>query len=752
MLNNINDLILVANKQEDEEPLHEVLEYIQLDGTQYFDTGMYYDLNTQIEAGIAFTSIPTQNTYIFGARGSAITTGANVNNIDCIFAKDMGMVCDFNNSNYDTYRLSVPPASLTANEFYDVIINKSNRQILLDGVSKGSNTTVNSDTFDSVNTICIGIVNGMNIDSYVGFNGNIKYFKIDEHDYVPALDYLLRPCLYDKVTKTFLYAKKISNGTTTYDLGYKRWNKFDVDYIESDGNQFIDTGYIPSGTTETEILVMPTDQATARFLFGCRTGQSNNIYACLLNSVQRIGYRVGASGAYLYFSNYNEVNVKHTYKISNGVFYRDGVIVSSSCEGASVAPSAPLALLTINTNNTFDATQVFKGYFYYCTIKENGILVRDYKPVVWHNSDTTAVACLYDEVYNKMYENAGTGSFKAYISAERTVYNLSMHDTMDITIGNGAYISANGVVTADTASSYTQAIPVQEGDVITLTVTGRATTAAPYNKRIHGYTTDDGTIATGSKGSWVQQLDYINFPQGQTEYSTQTISVTIPSGVNYIRLSHAITMETQCDLTVTRTYEVGKSIENTGTAYIATGIHPTEDTGVRIIYNYTSNSSSLSAGVTGTWNGDSATTLNVTSYSGSTETTTTIGMYHKAQKMDRSTTTGLPNIVIGVRHIASINYLNSGEFNLDETWKRQFGETGTILNEELRLFGRCRNGSYSNTRCAIGYTEFTEDKEFLAKLVPVRNATVTADVGVFNKVNNEYITTPIDSLSWNSLD
>lgn len=184
----------------------------------------------------------------------------------------------------------------------------------------------------------------------------------------------------------------------------RRPYKYEVEYLESSGTQHIDTGYIPTPATETEAKVMPTDQTTSRFVFGCRQAQSNNTYACLLHNSSRIGYRVG-TGGFVYVSGYSEVDAIHKYGIANGVFYRDGVVVSNACIGASFSTSSTLALLAINTNGTYD--QKFVGRLYSCNIKNNSVLVRDFIPVIdWNDRPA-----MYDKVTNKLFYNKGTGEF-----------------------------------------------------------------------------------------------------------------------------------------------------------------------------------------------------------------------------------------------------------------------------------------------------------------------------------------------------
>ena len=118
-----------------------------------------------------------------------------------------------------------------------------------------------------------------------------------------------------------------------------------------------------------------------------------------------LGYRVG-TGGYLYSSGYDELNTKHTYKIANGVFYRDDEVINTTCEGATTSPNSPLALLTVNTNNILDYVQTFVGNLYSCTVKENNTLVRDFIPVFKDGQ-----AGVLDKVNNVFYPSSGNGAF-----------------------------------------------------------------------------------------------------------------------------------------------------------------------------------------------------------------------------------------------------------------------------------------------------------------------------------------------------
>ena len=163
-----------------------------------------------------------------------------------------------------------------------------------------------------------------------------------------------------------------------------------------------------------------------------------------------------------------------------------------------------------------------------------------------------------------------SGSLKAYILSS-TFSQLRSYDENNT---HGYYISATGVVTAQSESDYSDAIPVKQGDVITLTTSTHSRVA---NKRIHGY---NGT----STSNWVQQLGNIAYAEEGGD--TRTISVVVPSGISYIRISHSIYGETQCDLTITTTYEVGSNCfvsPSSNSNYFNSGLYGNEKWNVKLI-------------------------------------------------------------------------------------------------------------------------------------------------------------------------
>lgn len=95
----------------------------------------------------------------------------------------------------------------------------------------------------------------------------------------------------------------------------------------------------------------------------------------------------------------------------------------------------------------------------------------------------------------------------------------------------GSYISASGVISADTGSppksQYTDLIPVKAGEKYAWSLISNRSVSG--NNRWHGY---------DASGEWVQQIAFDSAEAGGAAF---TLTATIPSGVSYVRLSYGAT-------------------------------------------------------------------------------------------------------------------------------------------------------------------------------------------------------------------
>ena len=179
-----------------------------------------------------------------------------------------------------------------------------------------------------------------------------------------------------------------------------------VEYIESTGTQYIDTGVIPTidTTVECEIAQHTGD----RFIYGSRTSATasdkhtfnfstnNQIYPQLWSSnTDAISYR------------YNLGDVVTIKNGKDGAFV-NGALVKSYTGVTFTESTLPMYLFGLNTPAEVVTKRSFVGRIYFFKIWEKGTLIRDYVPC-YRKSD--GVIGLYEKVSGNFYTNAGTNSF-----------------------------------------------------------------------------------------------------------------------------------------------------------------------------------------------------------------------------------------------------------------------------------------------------------------------------------------------------
>lgn len=174
----------------------------------------------------------------------------------------------------------------------------------------------------------------------------------------------------------------------------------EVEYIESTGTQYIDTGFYANQDTSVKVLVRSNSVANQAF-FCSRTGLSKDTYSCfIVNSYIRHDYNneqkqtsVQAKAGLLY----DICAEKNTLKV-NG-------IVSTIAQGTFTAS------YSMYLGASFDGSitqNYLVGKIYSCQIYDNDILVRKFIPC-YRKSDN--VIGLYDTVNKSFYTNKGTGTF-----------------------------------------------------------------------------------------------------------------------------------------------------------------------------------------------------------------------------------------------------------------------------------------------------------------------------------------------------
>ena len=198
--------------------------------------------------------------------------------------------------------------------------------------------------------------------------------------------------------------------------GYKQ-----VEYIESTGTQYIDTGIYPNQDTSIEFTVKGNEY---EFRIGELNSSGNeNVFYATRN-------QVGFGNTYTAGNSVNPVldlGVKHTYKLENAVFYQDGVQKYPINNTATSFQSDRTILVFAVNRLVGSVVYVYGsgGILYDLKIYDDEELVRNYVPCI---NESTGKAGLYDLVSGIFYGNNGTGDFTVPSEA----YYLTSESIVDI--------------------------------------------------------------------------------------------------------------------------------------------------------------------------------------------------------------------------------------------------------------------------------------------------------------------------------
>ena len=177
--------------------------------------------------------------------------------------------------------------------------------------------------------------------------------------------------------------------SNTAPLGYKR-----VEYLESTGTQYIDTGVKPTISQKYEIEYSVSNVIKNQIIFGTRTSgnymtSTNQIYLSISDGEKR--FYIG--------NTVNGRNNIQTNIIQTDIFTAN----SGNYDSTGTKNFFIFALNNIDTPSALATARIYSFKIY-----DNNVLVRDYIPVLNENNE----AGLYDLVNKQFYGNSGTGSFQ----------------------------------------------------------------------------------------------------------------------------------------------------------------------------------------------------------------------------------------------------------------------------------------------------------------------------------------------------
>lgn len=235
-------------------------------------------------------------------------------------------------------------------------------------------------------------------------------------DYIPVLDKNGTPCMLDRVENKLYYNQ--GDG----DFLYEEWDYTPVDYLESTGTQYIDTGVEYNENTGLDIKFAFVDQeiTSAKHLIGGQVQGSNPsrynpLYCTVVDGVYKIRTLLNIAGTSSITRNF-DTNI---HVLQFNIYPNKKVIYDGVDEGTveSVGIGNNIDLFRRNLAAGYGYCS---GKIYYCKIWNGTALVRDYVPVV----DGNNVGCLYDRTLNTLFYSSGSSDFVGHFIENGVDYKV----------------------------------------------------------------------------------------------------------------------------------------------------------------------------------------------------------------------------------------------------------------------------------------------------------------------------------------
>lgn len=371
------------------------LQYIESSGTQYIDTGIKPNQDTQVTARLMLLGSTTA--YLFGARGDS-EDGYN-NRYGILYTSDHLFRSDYNTGNGPSFS-----PDLKLNVAYTIDKDKN-------VCSMGDFTVTSPEgVFQSPYNMFIGCVNEGGSPAYYA-SIRIYAFSVAENDelvreYVPCISPSGEIGLYDLQAGEFFDnagSGKFMAGSPLNSLpnGYTQ-----IEYIRKNGNAYINTEFIPNGDSSLLMEAVVYEDSDWTAMFGTRssgsaTAPSNSTLFISPQGIPRSDY-FGSSITFPASIQYEQKTIVYLdkNKISVG-------IQTETHPDSGDAASYPWFLLDVNTAGSPRQSGSFDLYF--CIIFDGDSVSRYLVPC----RDPDGAIGMFDIINQLFYQSAGTDPFLA---------------------------------------------------------------------------------------------------------------------------------------------------------------------------------------------------------------------------------------------------------------------------------------------------------------------------------------------------
>lgn len=201
---------------------------------------------------------------------------------------------------------------------------------------------------------------------------------------------------------------------TKYGYDFIGWEQLPltrIEYLESTGTQYIDTGFYPNQDTRI-MLSYKKSNNTSGNVFGTRNGAGDSAFSLAYqpsNYDQLLLDYGGQRDTSLSKNNWFDNIIEIDFNKNIFTMYNKGTNQAFTRTFAQSIFQTNYKQILFGFNNSGRSIQPCDVVIYNCKIYDNDILVRDFIPVL----DQAGIPCMFDAVEHKFYYNQGTGQFIA---------------------------------------------------------------------------------------------------------------------------------------------------------------------------------------------------------------------------------------------------------------------------------------------------------------------------------------------------
>lgn len=366
----------------------EYVNWIESTGIQYIDTGISANSNIDIILDIQLLSEESQ--YLCGSRVAFQNNalGISKQNDDGGTEADISIRWAFGSEEYNMSDINNDSLKNRS------IVSIKNKQAIF---KENIQNTFTNDFNNSLNIFLFTTNDNGTAHAQCAkmklYGAKIYENNILVRNFFPCKDPMNIFCLYDAVSKQYFY--NIGAGY------FEGPNPTQVEYLESTGTQYIDTGVVMTESIRTEFDFELSSVITGSSV-GIVGGWGDPYQCGMIFGMNSGAFRFAYGGPWNGKTQAADLN-RHIVQINkDGQCLLDTTVLATSSDVVTSITSTKNTYIFTSSGGTSTPPLV---RIFYCKFYENDILIRDFIPVY------IGTYCLYDKINKKYYYNQGTEDF-----------------------------------------------------------------------------------------------------------------------------------------------------------------------------------------------------------------------------------------------------------------------------------------------------------------------------------------------------